>query len=82
MLSISMVLMVISILVTPFPRHFTPLPLRGGAGGEALFPPLFFEEELGERLCFCFFSSSFLTLFLRPQIEIKTCFLRLCKAIL
>jgi len=34
----------------PFPWLTTPLPLRGGAGGEALFPFLRFAEGLGVRL--------------------------------
>ena len=34
----------------PFPWLITPLPLRGGAGGEALFPSLHSTKGLGIRL--------------------------------
>ena len=35
----------------PFPWLTTPLPLRGGAGGEALFPFLYSAKGPGVRLC-------------------------------
>ena len=42
-----------------FPWHFTPLPLRGGVGGEASFPLYSLAKGAGVRLLFLLISCLF-----------------------